>query len=129
MGRKSCQLKLNNAGEKCEVFFAEGQVKHATYGSLTGDEAVFKVLRWTGGNFELDFEGKTDLETTKLNTQGLLMEGLRLLDESQRDGGGSSDTMEEPAASTNSSDAVPSSTSAPHTSGRADEEEDVLLDN
>src|ERR1700692_1554731 len=87
MGRKSCRLKLNNAGEQCEVFFAEGQVKHATYGSLTGDEAVFKVLRWTGGNFELDFEGKTDFETTKLNTQGLLMEGLRLLDESQRDSG------------------------------------------
>ena len=53
-----------------------------------GDEAVFKVLRWTGGNFELNFEGKTDQETTKLNTQGLLMEGLRLLDESQRDAGG-----------------------------------------
>ncbi len=88
MGRKSCQLKLNNEGEKCEVFFVEGQVKHATYGSLVGDEAVFKVLRWTGGNFELNFEGKTDQETTKLNTQGLLMEGLRLLDESQRDGGG-----------------------------------------
>jgi CheY-like chemotaxis protein len=87
MGRKSCQLKLNNEGDKCEVFFAEGQVKHATYGSLVGDEAVFKVLRWTGGNFELNFEGKTDQETTKLNTQGLLMEGLRLLDESQRDGG------------------------------------------
>ena len=33
MGRKSCQLKLNNEGEKCEVFFVEGQVKHATYGS------------------------------------------------------------------------------------------------
>src|SRR6202140_5503299 len=88
MGRKSCQLKLNNAGDKCEVFFAEGQVKHATYGSLVGAEAVFKVLRWTGGNFELNFEGKTDQETTKLNTQGLLMEGLRLLDESQREGGG-----------------------------------------
>ena len=86
MGRKSCQLKLNNEGEKCEVFFVEGQVEHATYGSLSGDEAVFKVLRWTGGNFELNFEGKTDQETTKLNTQGLLMEGLRLLDEAQRDG-------------------------------------------
>src|ERR1700683_5060044 len=87
MGRKSCQLKLNHQGDKCEVFFVEGQVKHATYGSLTGDEAVFKVLRWTGGNFELNFEGKTDQETTKLNTQGLLMEGLRLLGESQREGG------------------------------------------
>ena len=88
MGRKSCQLSLSNEGDKCEVFFAEGQVKHATYGSLVGDEAVFKVLRWTGGNFQLDFEGKTDKETTQLNTQGLLMEGLRLLDESSRDGGG-----------------------------------------
>src|SRR5271169_3583293 len=88
MGRKSCQLSLSNEGDNCEVFFAEGQVKHATYGSLGGDPAVFKVLRWTGGNFQLDFEGKTDKETTQLNTQGLLMEGLRLLDESQRDGDG-----------------------------------------
>src|ERR1700752_2426517 len=96
MGRKSCQLTMTKDGEKCEVFFAEGQVKHATYGSLLGDEAVFKVLRWTGGNFELNFEGKTDQETTKLNTQGLLMEGLRLLDESQREGGaeGAEDNIE-----------------------------------
>src|SRR5579864_7431681 len=83
MGRKRCQLSLSNEGDKCEVLFAEGQVKHATYGELVGDPAVFKVLRWTGGNFELNFEGKTDQETTKLNTQGLLMEGLRLLDEAQ----------------------------------------------
>src|ERR1700720_1630500 len=95
MGRKSCQLKLNRDGDKCEVFFVEGQVKHATYGSLIGDEAVFKVLRWTGGNFELNFEGKTDKETTQLNTQGLLMEGLGLLDESQRDGGGEPASAEE----------------------------------
>ena len=50
-----------------------------------GDEAVFKVLRWTDGNFEIDFTKNTDKETTTLNTQGLLMEGLRLLDEAQRD--------------------------------------------
>jgi CheY-like chemotaxis protein len=119
MGRKSCQLKLNYEGDKCEVFFVEGQVKHATYGSSTGDEAVFKVLRWTGGNFELDFEGKTDQETTKLNTQGLLMEGLRLLDESQRDGGG-----ESPQDSASSA-----STPAGGVSRGSEEEEDVLLDN
>ena len=87
MGRKSCLLTLTQDGEKCEVFFSEGQVKHAVYGSLKGDEAVFKVLRWTGGSFQLDFEGKTRKTTTQLNTQGLLMEGLRLLDESQRDAG------------------------------------------
>jgi len=119
MGRKSCQLTLTKDGEKCEVFFVEGQVKHATYGSLVGDPAVFKVLRWTGGNFQLDFEGKTDQETTQLNTQGLLMEGLRLLDESQRDGGEAAESAVASASSQASNVA---------SSGRREEEDDVLLD-
>jgi CheY-like chemotaxis protein len=98
MGHKSCLLTLSNQREKCEMYFSQGQVTHAAYGSLNGDAAVFKVLRWTGGNFQINFEGKTTQQTTTLNTQGLLMEGLRLLDESKRDG------------------------------GEAEEEEDVLLD-
>jgi CheY-like chemotaxis protein len=123
MGRKSCRLSLTNEGEKCEVFFVEGQVKHATYGSLVGDEAVFKVLRWTGGNFELDFEGKTDKETTQLNTQGLLMEGLRLLDESQRDGGGEAGESASPPG------AAASASAGGRRGAGKEEEEDVLLDN
>ncbi len=98
MGRKSCLLTLTQDSDKCEMYFKDGQVKHAAYGSLKGDPAVFKVLRWTGGNFQINFDGKTKEESTTLNTQGLLMEGLRLLDEAKRD------------------------------SGQADEEEDVLLD-
>jgi len=139
MGRKSCQLTLTKDGDKCEVFFVEGQVKHATYGSLVGDEAVFKVLRWTGGSFELDFEGKTNKETTQLNTQGLLMEGLRLLDESARDGsgeGGESAVASGGAASGDGSSggpAVGAAVSSPAAatdagSGGREEEEDVLLD-
>jgi CheY-like chemotaxis protein len=85
MGRKSCLLTMTNADEKCEMYFTQGQVVHAVYGSITGDEAVFKVLRWTAGNFQIDFDGKTTQQTTTLNTQGMLMEGLRLLDEAQRD--------------------------------------------
>ena len=125
MGRKSCKLSLSNQGDKCEVFFVEGQVKHATYGSLVGDEAVFKVLRWTGGNFQLDFDGKTDKETTQLNTQGLLMEGLRLLDESSRDGGGESEAAAAPAG-----EPAPAAASSPSrpSAHRREEEEDVLLD-
>ena len=87
MGRKSCLLTLTRDDEKCDVYFTEGQVVHAVYGALKGDQAVFKVLRWTGGNFQLDFEGKPTEASTQLNTQGLLMEGLRLLDEANRDSG------------------------------------------
>jgi len=91
MGRKSCLLTLTKDDDKCEMYFREGHVPHATYGSLSGDAAVFKVLKWAGGSFQINFEGKTNQQTTTLNTQGLLMEGLRLLDEEKRDQGGVSE--------------------------------------
>jgi hypothetical protein len=95
MGRKSCLLTLTKEGEKCEMYFSQGQVPHAVYGSLKGDAAVFKVLSWTGGNFQINFEGQTTQQSTTLNTQGLLMEGLRLLDESRRDSGDGTEEEED----------------------------------
>lgn len=93
MGRKSCQLTLTLEPDRCEMYFVDGQVVHASYGSLSGNEAVFKVLRWTGGNFQIDFEGKSTQQSTTLNTQSLLMEGLRLLDESRRDAAEEEDVL------------------------------------
>ncbi|HEV2698531.1 MAG TPA: response regulator [Terriglobales bacterium] len=95
MGRKSGLLTVTHQGDKCEIYVTDGQIKHATYGALTGDAAVFKVLRLTGGNFQIDFDGKTKQQSTTLNTQGLLMEGLRLLDEARRDSGGKSEEEED----------------------------------
>src|SRR5215471_14139544 len=85
MGHKTCSLVLSNNGHKCHLYFNDGQINHATYGDLRGDEAVYKVLLWTGGNFEIDFNGSSREQTTTRSTQGLLLEGLRLLDESNRD--------------------------------------------
>jgi DNA-binding response OmpR family regulator len=85
MGRKTCALTLSNNGDKCKMFFTDGQINHAEYGNLKGDEAVYKVLTWTAGNFEIDFKGSSKDQTITQSTQGLLLEGLRLLDESSRD--------------------------------------------
>jgi CheY-like chemotaxis protein len=85
MGHKNCMLTITNNGEKCEMFFTEGQCSHAVYGAIKGDEAVYKVIAWTDGNFAIDFTGSSPLQTTTKSSQGLLMEGLRLLDESARD--------------------------------------------
>jgi len=84
MGHKSCLLTLTNNGDRCEMYFADGQIHHATYGALKGDEAVYKVLAWTGGSFQIDFNAHSTEQTTSRSTQGLLMEGLRLLDEAGR---------------------------------------------
>ncbi len=86
-GRKTCGLILRNRNELCTLYFNEGQVTHATYGDLVGDQAVFKVLTWTEGNWELDFSKTSTEQTTTMPTQGLMMEGLRLLDEATRDAG------------------------------------------
>ncbi|HEV8524289.1 MAG TPA: response regulator [Terriglobales bacterium] len=85
LGRKTCALTLSSNGERCQVFFTEGQINHAVYGHLRGDEAVFKVLCWPDGTFQIDFKGRSSERTTTRSTQGLLMEGLRLLDEANRD--------------------------------------------
>ena len=86
LAHKSCLLVLLNAGDRCEIYFNDGQINHAVYGPLKGDDAVFKVLAWTAGTFEIDFSGSSREQSTTRSTQGLLMEGLRLIDEAAREG-------------------------------------------
>jgi YesN/AraC family two-component response regulator len=85
MGSKSCRLTLTKGKEKCEIFLENGQVYDAVVGQTTGDEAVYKAVEWNEGAFEIDFSGKSEQRRTTRSTQGLLMEALRLLDESRRD--------------------------------------------
>ena len=46
MGRKTCLLTLINNADKCSMYFTDGQINHAQYGKLKGDDAVYKVLTW-----------------------------------------------------------------------------------
>ena len=85
MGHKSCSLTLTYNGEKCDMYFTDGQVNHAVCGPLRGEEAVYKTMAWTDGSFAIDFTGSSAEQTVTRSTQGLLMEGLRLLDEANRD--------------------------------------------
>ncbi len=87
MGQKSCRLVVQKNGEQGELFFANGQCRDAKMGGTEGDDAVYKVLLWTEGEFEIDFNaaGASSRTTTTRNTTGLLMEAMRLMDESNRD--------------------------------------------
>jgi len=85
LGHKTCRLSLTNNNERSDMYFSDGQIVHALYGKLRGDKAVFKVLTWTEGQFEIDFSGSSKEHSTTRSTQSLLMEGLRLLDEANRD--------------------------------------------
>jgi CheY-like chemotaxis protein len=87
MGQKSCRLMVRKGGEQGELFFNSGQCHDAKVGKIEGDDAVYKVILWNEGEFEIDFNaanGSTRTTTTK-NTTGLLMEAMRLMDEASRD--------------------------------------------
>jgi CheY-like chemotaxis protein len=87
MGQKSCRLIVQKAGERGELYFASGQCRDAKSGDAEGDDAVYRVLLWTEGEFEIDFNAantSTRITTTKTTT-GLLMEAMRLMDEASRD--------------------------------------------
>ena len=87
MGQKSCRLIVRRDGAQCELYFASGQCRDAKIGKLEGDEAVYKVVLWTAGEFEIDFNAAnaSTKTTTTRNTTGLLMEAMRLMDEANRD--------------------------------------------
>lgn len=87
MGQKSCRLTVHREGEQAELFFANGQCRDARSGKLEGDDAVLRVVGWTEGEFEIDFNAAntSSRTTTTRSTTALLMEAMRLIDEANRD--------------------------------------------
>jgi CheY-like chemotaxis protein len=87
MGQKSCRLIVKKGSESGELYFAGGQCRDAKSGQVEGDDAVYRVLLWTEGEFEIDFgaASASNRTTTTRNTTGLLMEAMRLMDEASRD--------------------------------------------
>ena len=85
LGQKTCALTVTRDSENCRMFFAEGQISHAELGSVVGDDAVYQVVSWPDGSFEIDFNARSDQQSTTRTTQSLLMEALRILDEQKRD--------------------------------------------
>ena len=87
LGGKTARVVLTYQKQRCEVFVEKGAVFHATCGKQHGDDAVFAALAWPEGEFELDFTAKSGgKKNVQRSTQSLLMDGLRILDESRREG-------------------------------------------
>ena len=82
ISRKTGVLELTNGERSGTVYFSGGRLIHARSGNLTGDRAIYRFLVWSDGEFDLEFRQVTpEAETIQSSTQGLLMEGMRRVDE------------------------------------------------
>ncbi|WP_245814978.1 response regulator [Cystobacter ferrugineus] len=80
IGRKTGTISIK--GDRvATIYFKEGRVIDAEMGRLKGENAFYRLLNATEGEFEVQFSALDRSERIEVSTQGLLMEGMRRLDE------------------------------------------------
>jgi len=83
--RNQALLTLNHLGKLGTIFFNNGEMVHAETGDLVGDEAIYSLLGWEEGTFKVKMGVEPGLITIDKNWSGLLLEGMRRIDESTAD--------------------------------------------
>jgi twitching motility protein PilU len=64
-----------------ELFFHQGEIVHAVAGKQVGESAVYRILSITDGEFDLEAGAMPPARTIQKNYNSLLLEGLRIVDE------------------------------------------------
>lgn len=83
LGRMTTALYIEHEGTQGEIYFDEGNIVHAEFENLQGEEAFFEILSWEGGNFSVEREKAPAKETIIKGWQSVLLEGMRRLDENK----------------------------------------------
>lgn len=85
ISRKSGVIQfVGERGRQAAIYFRDGRVIDAEAGALQGEDAVYRLLTWSEGEFEVVFRTVRRREVIATSSQGLLMEGMRRLDEWSR---------------------------------------------
>lgn len=85
--RKSGVLSINNGVSIGKIYLRKGQIYFATINddfSVRPQKSIYRMLTWATGAFELEPGSEMQvMEEIQESTEGLLMEGVRQLDEFQ----------------------------------------------
>ncbi len=81
VSRKSGVVHLKTVTQLGHVYFREGKIVDADMGRLRGEEAIYRALIWNEAEFEVEFCNIKNDDIMETSTQGILMEGMRRVDE------------------------------------------------
>lgn len=79
--RKNVAIHLGSEMGYGRVYLKHGEVVHAIYRDFTGEDAFYQLLAWNDGEFEVEPDAAAPDETIHEKTEGLILEGMRRLDE------------------------------------------------
>ena len=92
MGNKTALVYLAKGDEEGKVFVQNGNVVHAFCANYEGEDALYYLLRWKDGRFDVEPEVPSPHKSIDLPMEGLLLEGMRRMDENGRDAESSVET-------------------------------------
>lgn len=81
------RLAIDHPEARAKVYFDKGQVVHAEFGDMVGDDAVYALFDDEQGSFEFTIGLPAPRNTIGVSTENLMLESIRRLDESRRDSG------------------------------------------
>ncbi|MDZ7801550.1 MAG: DUF4388 domain-containing protein [Trueperaceae bacterium] len=84
---RSGRLSVDHPLGHARVYFERGEVRHAEFGQLEGDEAVYALFQDERGAFEFRSGLPAPRVSVRKGTQNLVLEAVRRLDEARRDTG------------------------------------------
>jgi DNA-binding response OmpR family regulator len=81
ISRKSGTIQFETELGEATIWFRDGSVIDAEMGRLQADQAVYRLLGLNDGSFAVEFKPINRNAVIQDSTQGLLMEGMRRVDE------------------------------------------------
>jgi CheY-like chemotaxis protein len=92
LGKMKTALSVSKDDQEGVIYFQEGEIVHAECGGQTGEEALYTLLAWEGGDFTT-LSGAEPLEKSiDRPWQELLIEGMRRKDDEDSNGHESEDS-------------------------------------
>ncbi len=82
LGRLTSALHIQHDGEEGYIYFQDGNIVHAETKNLEGEKAFYYIMSWDGGEFKVLRNQLAPRETIQKGWQSLLLESLRIKDES-----------------------------------------------
>jgi len=74
-------ISVEYGESKGVIYFVDGEIIHAEQGDETGEQAIYEIIKWPGGTFNLHPEKTSNVCTIHYRTDFMLLEALRRLDE------------------------------------------------
>lgn len=78
-------LQIRRRLKEGMIWFERGEIVHASADEITGVDAFYEIMRWSGGEFSMEIGSEAPSRTIRMRWTELLMESCRLLDESRRE--------------------------------------------